>query len=108
MSWQSKQNEFRLRNSMNIQDLGTCEIIELDNQIIGGVQTYVGGKVKAKQGKAEADVLAVGLGKNNSTNTKTNAYVSKYSSVSSYVGSAVSQTASDYSVSYNYGKDYDY
>ena len=93
---------------MNIQDLGTCEIIELDNQIIGGAQTYVGGKANAKGGKANADVLAVGVGKNNSTNTKTNAYVSKYSSVSSYVGSAVSQTGSDYYVSYEYGKDYDY
>ena len=93
---------------MNIQDLGNCEIVELDNQIMGGAATYLGGKAKAKQGYADASVTAVGVGKNNSTNTKTNAYVSKYSSVSSYVGSAVSQTGDDYSVSYGYGKDYNY
>lgn len=93
---------------MDIQDLGNYEIVESDNQIIGGVQTYVGGKAKAKKGKAKADVLAVGLGNNTSTKTKTNANVSKYASVSSYVGSAVSQTKDDYSVSYGYGKDYNY
>ncbi|MDY6899634.1 MAG: hypothetical protein SWZ49_16380 [Cyanobacteriota bacterium] len=93
---------------MNIQDLETCEIVEFDNQIIGGAQTYVGGNATAKQGKAKADVLAVSLGKNTSTRTKTNANVSKYSSVSSYVGSAVSQTKDDYSVSYDHGTEHSY
>jgi len=93
---------------MNINDLETCEIVESGNQIIGGAATYVKGKANAKRGNADAKVLAIGIGKNNSTKTKTNARASEYSAFGSYTGSAVSQTGSKYSASYDSGSDYDY
>ncbi len=94
---------------MNINDLETCELVECDNQIIGGKpKTYVQGNAKAQPGKAQADVVAVALGDQTSTKTSTGANVSSRSATSYFVGSALARTGNEYDVSYDSGFDYSY
>lgn len=93
---------------MNINDLATYEILESGNQIFGGAKTIVKGNADAKRGKADAYVVAAGLGRSNSAKTKTNTKASPDSAFATYGGSAVSKTGLEYSKSYDYGYDYDY
>lgn len=93
---------------MNINDLENCEVVESANQIIGGAVAYVDGKANAKPGKADANVVALGYGKNNKTSTRTSARVRPKYSTASYSGYAVARDGRKYSIDYDYGSDYSY
>ncbi|MCJ8280813.1 MAG: hypothetical protein MJK14_13220 [Rivularia sp. ALOHA_DT_140] len=90
---------------MNIYDLETCEVIEFDNQIIGGAKADVNGKADAKSGKANAGISSVAFGKNNYTTANSSARVYPSSSTAYYAGSAVSRTGRKYSIDYDWGYD---
>ncbi|WP_414622990.1 hypothetical protein [Calothrix sp. CCY 0018] len=84
---------------MNINDLEICEVVESDNQIIGGKpDTFVQGSVKAKPGKAKASVLAVGVGDKTSAATITGATAAPKYGAAYYAGyaSAIEGTKTSY------------
>ncbi|MGD1910481.1 MAG: hypothetical protein ACFB2X_06405 [Rivularia sp. (in: cyanobacteria)] len=55
---------------MHIIDLETCELVEFDNQIVGGAQTYADALTFAGKGIAYAEANALALGDSTSTISK--------------------------------------
>ncbi|MEO1428223.1 MAG: hypothetical protein AAFV71_03990 [Cyanobacteria bacterium J06633_8] len=92
---------------MNINDLEICEVVESGTQIIGGRPlAFVGGRAKAKPGKAKANVVAVGVGDVTTTNTSTGAVASPKYGAAYYGGYAVARQGTKVSYDTGYGTDY--
>ncbi len=69
---------------MNITDLESCELVEFDNQIVGGAKTYTNTNTYTLEGFAYGEADAVALGNKTITQAKilTNTYKDNYSSLS--------------------------
>ncbi|BAY86871.1 hypothetical protein NIES267_63820 [Calothrix parasitica NIES-267] len=107
LSWELNQNQFRLRKSMNINDLETCEIVEFDNQIIGGKPyTFVKGSVKVEPGNGFANVFSGAKGDYTSTGASSGVSVSSNNAVGYYVGHALATEGRKVSYKIDYGTDY--
>jgi hypothetical protein len=69
---------------MNITDLETCELVEFDNQIVGGAKAYTNTNTYASEGLAYGEAGGVAVGDYTITQAKvsTNTYKDDYSSLS--------------------------
>ena len=91
---------------MNINDLQVCEVVEFDNQIVGGLTADVKGEAIAAPGIAFADVNAEAIGLNTIVKVGSSADVAPYYSSALYHGYGAAWDNKGYSVDYE--SDYAY
>ena len=90
---------------MNINDLESCELVEFDNQILGGANTYANADTYAYQGIAFAGAQASANGNVTTASTDTYAQTSQTPVTSYSYASAYSNATAKDDNSYSWSSD---